>query len=91
MMLELSMLLTLFGGTEQSASELAGAALVWLCGQWAFLVLACMALLSLVLLLCLKESFRTPREYTYKQVYICEQCVLDTCIKYCRWHRENGE
>ena len=55
----------LLGDTEQSAPELAGAAIAWLCGQWAFLVLACVALLSLVLLLCLKERFRIQSTCKY--------------------------
>ena len=61
----LSRLLVLFGQVEQSASELAGAAVVWLYDQWTLLVLACLALLSLALLLSLKDSFRIQREYIY--------------------------
>lgn len=57
--LELPRLLELFRQDEKSAPELAKAAVAWLSGQWAFQMLACMSLLTLVLQLYCRNSLKT--------------------------------
>ena len=54
---------------RQATPELARAAAVCLSGQWAFLVLACAALLSMVLLLSWRNE-QTPSEFIISYIAI---------------------
>ena len=80
---EFARLLALYRQAEQSAPELARAAVVWLSGQWAFLLLACVALLSLVLLLALRNGFRTPSECITHAHTHTHTHTHTYCMSYC--------
>ena len=54
--LEIHRLLSEQTTTLTTVSELARGTAVWVCGQWTFLVLACTALIALVLRLYLKNT-----------------------------------